>query len=61
MKFVVFIVSWALALVPIVDAQSRSGGSDTGYSYIHSNSTKFEYFIPMRDGVKLCTEVYVPQ
>ena len=32
-----------------------------GLEYIRSNYTKFEYQIPMRDGVKLFTSVYVPK
>src|SRR5271154_5492610 len=29
--------------------------------YIKANYTKYEYLIPMRDGVKLFTAVYVPK
>jgi putative CocE/NonD family hydrolase len=32
-----------------------------GLEYIRSNYTKYEYRIPMRDGVKLFTAVYVPK
>ena len=32
-----------------------------GMPYIRENYTKFEYRIPMRDGVKLFTSVYVPK
>ncbi|HEY7679741.1 MAG TPA: X-Pro dipeptidyl-peptidase, partial [Terriglobia bacterium] len=32
-----------------------------GLEYIKSNYTKYEYRIPMRDGVKLFTAVYVPK
>ncbi|MEC9259730.1 MAG: X-Pro dipeptidyl-peptidase, partial [Pseudomonadota bacterium] len=28
--------------------------------YIRANYTKYEYQIPMRDGVKLFTSVYIP-
>ena len=34
--------------------------ADTRAEYIRSNYTKFEYRIPMRDGVKLFTAVYYP-
>src|SRR5262245_45186616 len=32
-----------------------------GIDYIRANYTKFEYEIPMRDGVRLFTSVYVPK
>src|SRR3974390_1331860 len=32
-----------------------------GLDYIKANYTKFEYRIPMRDGVRLFTAVYVPK
>src|SRR4051812_4677680 len=32
-----------------------------GLEYVQANYTKFEYRIPMRDGVKLFTAVYVPK
>ena len=32
-----------------------------GAQYMRENYTKFEYRIPMRDGVKLFTSVYVPK
>ncbi len=35
------------------------GGALSGY--VRSNYTKFEYQVPMRDGVKLFTSVYVPK
>ena len=41
-----------------VSAQ-RAGGFDNGY--VRSNYNKFEYQIPMRDGIKLFTSVYVPR
>lgn len=31
------------------------------YAYILENYEKFEYFIPMRDGVKLYTQIYTPR
>ncbi len=40
-------------------AAARGGDSDTA-AYIRANYTKFEYRIPMRDGVELFTAVYVP-
>jgi hypothetical protein len=35
--------------------------SSQGFEYVKENYTKFEYQIPMRDGVKLFTSVYVPK
>jgi len=35
--------------------------STTGVAVVRENYTKFEYRIPMRDGVKLFTSVYVPK
>src|SRR5437868_12314969 len=32
-----------------------------GLEYVQAHYTKFEYRIPMRDGVKLFTAVYVPK
>ena len=32
-----------------------------GRDFVRENYTKFEYRIPMRDGVKLFTSVYVPK
>jgi putative CocE/NonD family hydrolase len=45
-----------LALV----ATPREAGAQ-GLEYVKSHYTKFEYRIPMRDGVKLFTAVYVPK
>ena len=35
--------------------------SATGAAFVRENYTKFEYRIPMRDGVKLFTSVYIPK
>src|SRR5476651_807240 len=40
-------------------AQRGGGGADA--AYIKANYTKIEAMIPMRDGIKLCTEIYVPK
>jgi uncharacterized protein len=37
------------------------GGNPAQLEYVHSNYVKFEYRIPMRDGTKLFTSVYVPK
>ena len=38
---------------------NRSPGPDA--EYVKANYNKFEYEIPMRDGIKLFTSVYVPK
>ncbi|MCX6596726.1 MAG: X-Pro dipeptidyl-peptidase, partial [Acidobacteria bacterium] len=35
--------------------------SGQGLEYVKANYTKYEYKVPMRDGVKLFTSVYVPK
>jgi len=42
-------------------AQNRGGGAGRSSESVRSNYTKFEYQIPMRDGVKLFTSVYAPK
>src|SRR5580692_4039080 len=44
-----------LALIPL-----RPAGAQ-GLEYVKAHYTKYEYKIPMRDGVKLFTSVYVPK
>ena len=51
-------VAMVLALMPRVSAAADSAPSRA--EYIRSNYAKFEYRIPMRDGVRLFTSVYVP-
>jgi hypothetical protein len=46
-----------LLLVTQAAAQTAALGS----AYVRENYTKFEYRVPMRDGVKLFTSVYVPK
>lgn len=38
-----------------------AAGADQSAGFVRSNYIKFEYRIPMRDGVKLFTSVYVPR
>ncbi len=52
-SFVVFVV------LVLVGGSGEAGESDLA-DYIRSHYTKFEYRIPMRDGVELFTVVYVP-
>src|SRR4051795_9903136 len=50
----------ALALFAIVSAAPARLGAQ-GVDHVRANYTKYEYRIPMRDGVKLFTSVYVPK
>src|SRR5713226_3619781 len=63
-----------LFLAPCLHAQGRGGVApqaaqaatqpapgNVGRDFVRENYTKFEYRIPMRDGVKLFTSVYVPK
>ncbi len=52
--FVVFAVSLITTLWPSLLAAQ-------GHDYVKANYTKYEYRIPMRDGVRLFTAVYVPK
>ena len=40
---------------------AQPGGNNPDAAYVKENYTKFEYQIPMRDGKKLFTSVYVPK
>ena len=44
-----------------LSASSQEASSETAKPSVRSTYTKFEYRIPMRDGVKLFTVVYVPK
>jgi predicted acyl esterase len=48
-----------LLLVSITFAQP--GGVNSEAAYVKENYAKYEYQIPMRDGKKLFTSVYVPK
>lgn len=48
----------AFAIICIQSACAQSPGDAT---YIKANYTKHEYQIPMRDGKKLYTSVYIPK
>jgi putative CocE/NonD family hydrolase len=50
----------------LLTAQGRGGTAPTapatiGRDFVRENYSKFEYRIPMRDGVKLFTSVYIPK
>jgi len=57
-KHILFAFSFLL-LVSVTFAQS--GGVNPDAAYVKDNYTKYEYQIPMRDGKKLFTSVYVPK
>jgi putative CocE/NonD family hydrolase len=42
-------------------AQARSDSASKELDYVRAHYTKYDYKIPMRDGVKLFTSVYVPK
>src|SRR5262249_5967559 len=48
-------------LVWLLDLVRPHYTSGQGIAYVQANYTKYEYRIPMRDGVKLFTAVYVPK
>ncbi|MFQ5752985.1 MAG: X-Pro dipeptidyl-peptidase, partial [bacterium] len=48
-----------LTVVLLLMAQSQTISQDS--TYIRQHYVKYEYQIPMRDGVKLFTSVYVPK
>jgi len=51
--------SFACVIIGVALVTGVAGGQ--GADYARANYTKFEYRIPMRDGVKLFTSVYVPK
>jgi len=55
------IVSFLLLFVLIGSAQTSTFTPDQDAQYLKENYTKSEYMVPMRDGVKLFTQVYTPK
>jgi uncharacterized protein len=47
--------------LPALSAQDRPAGAEKPADFVRSNYTKFEYNVPMRDGVKLFTSAYMPK
>jgi putative CocE/NonD family hydrolase len=57
-----FLLFLALRLAAAQDATPGRGAPPAiNAAYVRENYTKFEYRVPMRDGVKLFTSVYVPK
>jgi len=50
-----------VVLFAAIQSFAQTGANGFTVGYVRSNYTKFEYQIPMRDGVKLFTSVYVPK
>jgi putative CocE/NonD family hydrolase len=57
MKKLIFFILTAVSL----NAAAQMGMPGPDAEYIKTNYTKFEYQVPMRDGKKLFTSVYVPK
>ncbi|MDB5109021.1 MAG: X-Pro dipeptidyl-peptidase, partial [Mucilaginibacter sp.] len=56
-KLILFIFSITICL----SVFAQKGGNSEDAAYIKANYFKYEYQIPMRDGIKLFTSVYVPK
>src|ERR1700727_295320 len=50
-----------LVLLAFNSFAQPGGGNSPDAAYVKANYTKYEYQIPMRDGIKLFTSVYVPK
>lgn len=53
--------NWLYGLIALALIQSAIAQTAPAPSYVRDNYQKFEYKIPMRDGTKLHTAVYVPK
>ncbi len=56
-----FFTKLLLSVLAVILALPLSAQPQPDAAYIRNNYTKFEYRIPMRDGVRLFTSVYVPK
>ena len=50
-----------LLAAPLIEAQPAESTAAARLAFIRDNYTKFEYRVPVRDGVKLFTSVYIPK
>ena len=57
----VFILLTAPGFVFAQDLPARGAPPAVNAAYVRENYSKYEYRIPMRDGVKLFTSVYIPK
>lgn len=60
MKMVIRSVMLLMVLFAVNNAYAEQKDENPREAYIRANYTKYEYQIPMRDGVKLFTSVYIP-
>ena len=60
MKFRAIVTGFFLIVTPAAFAQAPAPAAPAEYS-IKEHDTKYEYRIPMRDGKKLFTAVYLPK
>ena len=61
MRFTVRRAAWLLAVTALVVLAFRVAPVGQAPDYARAHYTKYEYEIPMRDGKKLFTSVYVPK
>ena len=59
-RFVLAVLAAQLFALPFARAQQRAPDA-AAEEYVRAHYTKYEYRIPMRDGVHLFTAVYVPK
>ena len=59
-RFALAIFAAALLVAPFASAQ-QSASQSAGEDFVRAHYTKYEFRIPMRDGVRLFTAVYVPK
>ena len=53
--------AWALLWFALDLAPGRAGAQDTNAAWLAENYTKYEYQIPMRDGIRLMTRAFIPK
>ena len=54
-------LAWSTSLFVVCFCATQAQSPAQGLDYVRAHYTKYEYPIPMRDGVKLFTAVYVPK
>ena len=59
-RFALAVLAAQLFAIPFVRAQQPAPAA-SAEDYVRAHYTKYEYRIPMRDGVRLFTAVYVPK
>jgi uncharacterized protein len=59
-----FFLTASLLVISLFAPRNESGAADSEQdtaSYIRAHYTKYEYMVPMRDGIRLFTSVYTPK